>query len=67
MNSEQVSLYHFLKNLSPLIGYALFANYSESGGVVTLSYWGYWYDIPVLKDLKITRTKLNEMYYELLH
>ena len=65
MNSRQVSLYRFLKNLSPLIGHALFANYSESGRVVTLSYWSYWYDKPVLKDLKITRTKLNEMYYEL--
>ena len=65
MNSGQVSLSSFLKNLSPLIGPTLFANYSESGGVVTLSYWSYWYDIPVLKDLKITRTKLNEMYYEL--
>ena len=70
MNSGQVSLYLFLKNLSPLIGHAAFANYSESSGVVTLSYWALDSNISalkVLKDLKITRTKLNEMYYVLLH
>ena len=65
MNSKSFSMRDFLRKLEPIIGYVVFANYSESCGVLNISYWGNYTGIPVLKDLKITRGKMVEMYGEL--
>ena len=65
MNSKSFSVHDFLQKLEPVIGYVVFANYSESYGVLNISYWGNYTGIPVLKDLKITRSKMMEMYGEL--